>query len=133
MPRPFVLAAVALALCAASTAHAWGDRERAALIGLVAGAALASASSSSQAAPAAYPPVITAPEAGWHRAPPRVVYEAPAPVYVERGYMERGYHSHGPRFRDDVADAYARGAAERLRRERERAERDAYWDGFYGR
>lgn len=126
IPRLFVMASIAVALCASSAAHAWGDRERAALIGLVAGAALASSGSPAYSAVPVYPPVVVAPGPVWHRPPPRVAHEVPVPVYGGHGH-------HGPRFRDDVADAYARGAAERMRLERERAVRDAYWDGYYGR
>lgn len=103
-------------------ALAWGDRERAALWGVVGGAILAN---------------------GWNSAPqqeyrqePRIVYAPPQHVHVQEYrtvYAPPSRHitQSNPYYGNyGAAEAYERGRATRQREQQARVEREAYEQGY---
>lgn len=104
-------------------ALAWGDRERAALWGVVGGVVLANAWNSSPQQPQAreYPAVTV-------YSPPARVYEyhtvyTPAPRYV----ADNPYAGNG-----GAHEAYQRGRIDRQRDRQARLEQEAYERGYRG-
>ena len=102
-------------------ALAWGDRERAALWGVVGGAILANTWNNSPQPQAREYPVTTV------YSPPARVYEyhtvyTPAPRYV----------ADNPYAGDRVHEAYQRGRIDRQRDRQVRQEQEAYERGYRG-
>ncbi len=111
MNRKFGTGLVCAGLLVFSTqALAWGDRERAAVWGVIGGAVLANAWHNSQQ-----------PARGYEY--PAVAYSAPLPRYsIDNPYFGNA----------GAAEAYERGRLARLREQQARLERDAFEQGYRG-
>lgn len=111
MNKKFGAGLVCASLLVFSTqALAWGDRERAAVLGVIGGAVLANAWHNSQQQPRVYEY-------------PAVVYSTSQPRY---GYDNPYYGNPG------AAEAYERGRIVRQREQQARLERDAFERGYRG-
>lgn len=115
MNKKFGTGLVCAGLLVFSTqALAWGDRERAAVWGVIGGAVLANAwHNSQQQQPRVYE----------YPAYPAVVYSVPQPRY---GSDNPYYGNSG------AAEAYERGRAARQREQQARLEREAFERGYRG-
>jgi len=123
MNKTFRASLVCAGLLVFSTqALAWGDRERAALWGVVGGAVLANAWNTPSPPPVREYPAVTV------YAPPTRVYEyqtvyAPPPRYV----TDNPYAGNG-----GAAEAYERGRGARQRERQARLEQEAFERGYRG-
>lgn len=124
MNRKLGTGLVCVGLLAFSTqALAWGDRERAALWGVVGGAILANSWNSAPSQPTYRQEarVIYAPPQHVHVQEYRTVY-APPPRRVAQGNPYYGNYG--------AAEAYERGRATRQREQQAHVEREAYEQGY---